>query len=163
MRGERSGSAEERLKVSAELHEALCAGRSGLRRIELFDTAALSCGQGGEVPGFDPRSYLGKTNFRPLDRTSRLVASAAHLALEDSGWTAETRADQEIALVLGTMYCSVRTIAEFDRRATSAGPIYASPLDFANSVINAAAGQTAIWHSLRGVNSTIATVAGTSN
>jgi 3-oxoacyl-[acyl-carrier-protein] synthase II len=50
----------------------------------------------------------------------------------------------------------VRTIAEFDRRALRLGPSHASPLDFANSVINAAAGQAAIWHGLRGVNSTLA-------
>ena len=49
----------------------------------------------------------------------------------------------------------MRTIAEFDRRGLQLGPSYASPLDFANSVINAAAGQAAIWHGLRGVNSTI--------
>src|SRR5262249_43731077 len=30
------------------------------------------------------------------------------------------------------------------------------PFEFANSVINAAAGQAAIWHGLRGVNSTVA-------
>src|SRR5262249_19598300 len=53
-------------------------------------------------------------------------------------------------------FCSVRTIGEFDRRAQKEGPEYASPLDFSNTVINAAAGQVAIWHSLRGVNSTIA-------
>jgi 3-oxoacyl-[acyl-carrier-protein] synthase II len=32
-----------------------------------------------------------------------------------------------------------------------------SPMAFANTVINAAAGQTAIWHNLRGANSTVAT------
>ncbi|HEV3075908.1 MAG TPA: beta-ketoacyl synthase N-terminal-like domain-containing protein, partial [Thermoanaerobaculia bacterium] len=62
----------------------------------------------------------------------------------------------EVGLVVGTTFCSVRTIAEFDRRALRLGPTHASPLDFANSVINAAAGQAAIWHGLRGVNSTLA-------
>src|SRR5207248_758724 len=57
---------------------------------------------------------------------------------------------------LGTMFGSVHTISEFDRRALVEGPAYASPLDFANTVINAAAGQAAIWHNLRGINSTIA-------
>jgi 3-oxoacyl-[acyl-carrier-protein] synthase II len=61
-----------------------------------------------------------------------------------------------VGLVVGTTICSLRTIAEFDRRAQRLGPAHASPLDFANSVINAAAGQAAIWHRLRGVNSTIA-------
>ena len=57
--------------------------------------------------------------------------------------------------MLGTVFCSVKTIAEFDRRGLQLGPSHVSPLDFANSVINAAAGQAAIWHGLRGVNSTI--------
>lgn len=141
--------------AAAELHDSLCAGRSGLTEIELFDSSSFTCRTAGEIRGFDPKTYLGKKNFRPLDRTSRLVTAAASLALEDSGWSPEARADQPIGLVLGTMYCSVKTIAEFDRRAMEAGPIYASVLDFANSVINAAAGQAAIWHDLRGINSTV--------
>ncbi len=141
----------------SRVHQALCEGHSGLGRVELFDAAALANPVGGEIRGFDPKSYLGKKNMRPLDRTARLVATTAHLAIEDSGWTAEARSEHELGLVLGTMYGSVRTIAEFDRHAIEEGPSYASPLDFANTVINAAAGQTAIWHGLRGINSTIAT------
>src|ERR1043165_3553349 len=85
----------------AGLHAALCEGLSGLRPADLFDQSGLGC---------------------PLDRTSRLVASAAQLALDASGWTAEMRAGQEVGLVLGTMFCSVHTISEFDRRALEAGP-----------------------------------------
>jgi 3-oxoacyl-[acyl-carrier-protein] synthase II len=139
------------------LHAALCEGRSGIRPVGLFDTKRLGCPLGGEVKDFDAQKYLGRRNLRPLDRTSRLVASAAQLALDDSGWTAEMRAAEEVGLVLGTMFCSVRTISEFDRRALEAGPSYASPMDFANTVINAAAGQTAILHDLRGVNTTVST------
>jgi 3-oxoacyl-(acyl-carrier-protein) synthase len=91
-----------------------------------------------------------------VDRTARLLLVAAQQALDAAGWTPERRAEHEVGLVLGTTFCSVRTIAEFDRRALQLGPSYASPLDFANSVINAAAGQAAIWHGLRGVNSTVA-------
>jgi 3-oxoacyl-[acyl-carrier-protein] synthase II len=141
----------------AALHAALCEGQSGVRPIELFDTANLGCPLGGEIKGFNAEKYLGKRNLRPLDRTSRLVASAAQLALDDSGWTAEMRAEHEVGLILGTMFCSVHTISEFDRRALEAGPAYASPMDFSNTVINAAAGQTAILHNLRGVNTTVST------
>ena len=141
----------------AAMHAALCEGRSGIRPVRLFDTAGLGCPLGGEVSDFDAQKYLGRRNLRPLDRTSRLVASAAQLALDASGWTPEMRAASEVGLVLGTMFCSVRTIAEFDRRALEAGPSYASPMDFANTVINAAAGQAAIMHGLRGVNTTVST------
>jgi 3-oxoacyl-[acyl-carrier-protein] synthase II len=141
----------------ARLHDSLCQGLSAIKPIQLFSTAGLGCPLGGEILNFDAAKYLGQRNLRPLDRTSRLVASAAQLALADSGWSAEMRNAQEVGLVLGTMFCSVHTISEFDRRALEAGPAYASPMDFSNTVINAAAGQTAIVHNLRGVNTTMST------
>jgi 3-oxoacyl-[acyl-carrier-protein] synthase II len=140
----------------AELHTSLCAGRNGVRPIEMFSTEGLSCQLGGEIKTFLARTYLGEKNIRPLDRTCQLAAAAARLALDDSGWCVEHRSSEEIGLALGTMFGSVHTISNFDRRASLAGPACASPMDFANTVINAAAGQTAIWHNLRGVNSTIA-------
>lgn len=139
------------------LHAALCEGRNAIQPIQLFPTALVGCPLGGEIKDFDAQKYLGKRNLRPLDRTSRLVASAAQLALDSSGWTEELRSDREVGLILGTMFCSVHTISEFDRRALEAGPSYASPMDFSNTVINAAAGQTAIVHNLRGINTTIST------
>jgi 3-oxoacyl-[acyl-carrier-protein] synthase II len=155
------------------LHAALAAGTRARKPIELFDTTGIGCGEGGEIRPFDPQSYVGDRNLRPLDRTSRLLVVAAQLALVDSGGdapgttvprsegegaspTGTRSSSQEVGLVVGTTFCSVRTIAEFDRRALRLGPSHASPLDFANSVINAAAGQAAIWHGLRGVNSTVA-------
>ncbi|PON18575.1 hypothetical protein C2W62_07310 [Candidatus Entotheonella serta] len=139
----------------AALHAALCEGQSGLRPIELFNTEGLGCKQAYELAEFTPDAYLGKKNLRPLDRTSRLVVSTAKLALDDSGWSTDMRCQTEVGLVLGTMFCSVHTISEFDRRGLTLGPGRVSPMDFANTVINAAAGQAAIWHNLRGVNSTI--------
>ncbi|HSU82392.1 MAG TPA: beta-ketoacyl synthase N-terminal-like domain-containing protein, partial [Thermoanaerobaculia bacterium] len=129
----------------ARLHAELCAGVSGLKPVELFSTEGIGCHQAGEIRPFEPRDYLGERNLRPIDRTSRLLVSAAQRALDESGWTAELRAGREIGLALGTTFCSVKTISEFDRRNLQLGPSYASPLDFANSVINAAAGQAAIW------------------
>ncbi|HVR08927.1 MAG TPA: beta-ketoacyl synthase N-terminal-like domain-containing protein [Thermoanaerobaculia bacterium] len=158
---------------AAALHQALAAGTRARKPIELFDGGAIAGAaragrddgwegggpgswQGGEIRPFDPQGYVGERNLRPLDRTSRLLVVAAQLALADSAWSADARRAAEVGLVVGTTFCSVRTIAEFDRRALRLGPSHASPLDFANSVINAAAGQAAIWHGLRGVNSTVA-------
>jgi len=139
------------------LHAALCAGESGLGPLaavvppEGFG-GRLGCASAGEVRGFDPREQLAGGNPRPLDRTAHLTVAAARRALAAAGLLEPA---SELGLVLGTMFGSVRTIAEFDRRALTAGPLYAKPMDFANSVINAAAGQTAIWYRLTGVNATL--------
>ena len=137
------------------VHEALCRGETGLKEVTLFSTEGSACTVGGEIADFSPREYLPTGNLRPLDRAAQLAAIAAAKALEDAGCTPEMRRDDDVGLVLGTLFGSIHTISAFDRRALEAGPKYAKPLDFANSVINAPAGQTAIWHDLRGVNSTV--------
>jgi 3-oxoacyl-[acyl-carrier-protein] synthase II len=138
-----------------EVHEALCAGQTALKSVQGFDTPGIEPPLAGEIADFDPVAYLGSRNLRPLDRTSKLLTTAAKLAAEDSGWTAEMLAEHDVGLVVGTMFCSAHTISQFDQRGLREGPSRASPLDFANTVINAASGQAAIWHKLSGLNSTI--------
>lgn len=141
---------------SSTLHDALSEGRTAFGPSTLLAEQAGGYGV-AELKDFQPRTYLGPKNLRPLDRTGQLATVAVELALADAGWPLAERDRQEVGLVLGTTFCSARTIGEFDRRAMKDGPEYASPLDFSNTVINAAAGQVAIWHHLRGVNSTVST------
>jgi 3-oxoacyl-[acyl-carrier-protein] synthase II len=140
---------------AAALHTALRDGVDALGPITAFPTDGLPRARGVELRDFDPARYLGDANFRPLDRTGLLAACAARLALVDAGLGEEDLSAREVGLFVGTNFGSVRTIAEFDRRGLEAGPLYVKPFDFANSVINAAAGQTAIWHHLRGPSSTV--------
>ncbi|HEX4954916.1 MAG TPA: beta-ketoacyl synthase N-terminal-like domain-containing protein [Thermoanaerobaculia bacterium] len=135
---------------------ALEEGRSGLGPSALATWNGCAAVVAGEVWGFAPETYFGDRNVRPLDRTSRLAAAAAGLALAEAGLAQVESRTQPVGLVLGTQFGSLKTIAEFDRRGLTAGPNYVKPLDFANSVINAPAGQTAIWHGLVGLNSTMA-------
>src|SRR5258708_31622815 len=141
---------------SAEMFNALCEGRSGVRPVEPFSPNGHSCHLAGRLLDFRAEKYLSGRPLRPLDRTCQLATSACALALFDSGWTAEKRKGAEMSLVLGTMLSGMHTIAEFDRTALTSGPASVSPMAFANTVINAAAGQAAIWHNLRGANSTVA-------
>lgn len=140
----------------SSLHASLLSGATSQYQFEESNPHGFSGNGSGGIASFQGERYLKGKNLRPLDRTGQLVVAAAKLALADSGWTSERLAEQSVGLVLGTMFGSVHTIGKFDRHALEQGPACASPMDFANTVINAAAGQTAIWHNLRGVNSTIA-------
>lgn len=144
--------------ISALGHEpaVLSSSDSAIQELtELNERQLLEPGKGAPIVDFEPTKYLGERNLRPLDRAGRFAASAAHLALESAGWTTEMREVEELDLVVGTTFCSARTIMQFDHTTQTKGPKFAKPLDFANTVINAAGGQTAIWQKLRGANITV--------
>jgi hypothetical protein len=67
------------------LHDALCRGESGLAPVEGIETGDVSPPPVGQVRGFVPAAYLGRGNFRPLDRTGRMATAAASLALAAGG------------------------------------------------------------------------------
>ncbi|MEM7050024.1 MAG: beta-ketoacyl synthase N-terminal-like domain-containing protein [Acidobacteriota bacterium] len=138
----------------ASFHQALCEGRSGQGPVDHFDCDRLPRADAFPIADFSPREHLGPGNLRALDRTSRLATCGVQKALDAGTW-GDNGAREGLGLVLGTMFGSIRTISEFDRRCLEAGPQYVKPLDFANSVINAAAGQAAIWHRLPGINATL--------
>lgn len=149
----------------AAVHRALCAGEHARRPLHspiapadgsFADLADLGGAEIAPLRSFDAAHYLGaETNLRPLDGAGRRLAAAASLALAASGWSAAACEAEAVGLVAGTMFAGMRTIAEFDRRALEAGPQYVMPLDFANTVFNAPAGQTAIRHRLTGPNATL--------
>jgi 3-oxoacyl-[acyl-carrier-protein] synthase II len=140
---------------SSALFNALCDGRSGVSKLQEFSSNGHRCHLASRLRDFRAETYLSGRPLRPLDRTCHLATAACGLALKDSGWRTEERADIDFGLVLGTMFGGMHTIAEFDRTALTSGPASVSPMAFANTVINAAAGQAAIWHNLHGVNSTV--------
>lgn len=131
---------------------ALYQGHSGLAPSESIPGEPVV----GEVRGFDPKPWLGKKGVRVLDRCARLLAVSSHIALRESGLLADDDGGaHDVGLVVGTMVSGLSSIVNFDWSGVTDGPSYVSPMQFANTVINAPAGQTAIKHRLRGLNSTI--------
>jgi len=141
---------------SAALHTALCSGRTGVRKAGWQGCYDSACQLAAQLIDFEPQKYLKGRPLRPLDRSSQLASAACGLALESSGWNSERRGANDLAVILGTMFAGMHNIGDFDRTAITSGPASVSPMAFANTVINAAAGQTAIWHNMRGPNTTVA-------
>lgn len=66
--------------------DGLRLGRSGVRRLESFDSTQMPVHIGAEIPGFDARNYLEKKERKRLGimvRTFQFVVAAAQVALED--------------------------------------------------------------------------------
>ncbi|MFI5198093.1 MAG: beta-ketoacyl-[acyl-carrier-protein] synthase family protein [Thermoanaerobaculia bacterium] len=85
--------------------EGLRAGRSGVSRITLFDTAALEVTIAAEVKGFDPQSALPAKELRHVARVVPLSIAAAAEALAGAGIDTGALSLEErrrIAVVFGT-------------------------------------------------------------
>jgi 3-oxoacyl-[acyl-carrier-protein] synthase II len=139
-----------------EFENALFEGRSGIGPRTLFaDTVPVAAA--GEIRNFTPQQWLGNKGLRVLDRSARLICVSASMALQASGLSQADAAegDPDLGLVLGTMFGSVHSITSFDWSGLIDGPNLVNPMEFPNTVINSPAGQAAIKHKLRGVNSTI--------
>ncbi len=131
---------------------ALNARHAAPRREMELGHDSLRC----EVPDFDARTFLGKKGTAFLDRLTTLTVAACRLALETSGGVPLEQYRDEVGVVLGSSMGSVNSIAGFTRETLiQERPYLVNAILFPNTVMNCAAGQTAIWLGLRGVNCTV--------
>lgn len=108
------------------------------------------------VPGFALREVLGKKGTRSMDRVTGLAVTAVRDLLRDSAGE-RVSTGEETGLVLGSTTGSVQSMMDFTRASlVGEKPFYVDPSLMPNAVMNCAAGQCAIWHELKGPNTTIA-------
>ncbi|WP_030861496.1 beta-ketoacyl synthase N-terminal-like domain-containing protein [Streptomyces sp. NRRL S-37] len=109
------------------------------------------------VPGFDIVGLLGSRGTRTMDRLTGLTVATLGTLLEPDGSRRRLDEPEHVGLVLGTGSGSVQSTMDFTRDAlTGAKPFYVDPALFPNTVMNRAAGQSAIWYGLKGPNATLA-------
>ncbi|OLR91928.1 beta-ketoacyl synthase N-terminal-like domain-containing protein [Actinokineospora bangkokensis] len=109
----------------------------------------------GMVPGFTPKDHLGRRGTRAMDRLTGLAVSAVGLLVTEGG-PGLTDDLERVGLVLGTGSGSAQSIMDFTTESLVGDrPYLVDPAQFPNTVMNKAAGQSAIWHGLRGPNTTI--------
>jgi 3-oxoacyl-(acyl-carrier-protein) synthase len=65
--------------------DGLFSGRSAIRRIESFDTAALNCHFGAELARFDGQYLIPRSERSLYDRVSLMAMAAADEAIEQAG------------------------------------------------------------------------------
>ncbi|MEU9113900.1 beta-ketoacyl synthase N-terminal-like domain-containing protein [Streptomyces sp. NPDC048483] len=109
------------------------------------------------VPGFDVRAVLGRKGTRSMDRVTGLAVTTVGRLLEADERNRAVGTGERAALVLGTTTGSAQSMMDFTRDSlTGERPFFVDPARFPNTVMNCAAGQSAIWYRLQGPNATIA-------
>ncbi|MFJ6694627.1 beta-ketoacyl synthase N-terminal-like domain-containing protein [Streptomyces sp. NPDC091272] len=111
---------------------------------------------GGLVPDFTAARYVGKKGTRTMDRVTAIAVTTVGRLLADCD-DELTAHPEQLALVLGTGSGSVQSIMDFTKDSLEGErPYHVDPSRFPNTVMNRAAGQSAIWHGIKGPNTTVA-------
>jgi hypothetical protein len=90
-----------------------------------------------------------------IDPLSLLAGIAAGRALNGMAAGLEEKARQNFAVVAGSALASMESVVDFDSQALLKGPNTVNPMDFPNTVANAAGSRIGIWFQLKGPNVTL--------
>jgi beta-ketoacyl-acyl-carrier-protein synthase II len=82
--------------------DGLLKGKSGVRRITLFDTEGMACKIAGEIPDFEISEYVSHKEARRMARTSIAAEAAANKAIADSGLDFSKEDKSRIGVCFGT-------------------------------------------------------------
>ena len=141
-----------------DLFDALCAGKSGISKIESFDTTEYPVKFGGEVKKFDIKNYAEHREGKRMDRFTQFAYASARQAVEDSGIDFS---DEELALrtgvLIGTGIGGLKEIEEQYLRLLQKGPSKVSPFTVPKLMGNAASGTVSIRYGLKGPNLCVVT------
>lgn len=136
---------------------ALCAGRSGVRELTLFDTTLFRVHFGGQVIDFDPEALFGSKEARRLDRFAQFAMGASETAVADSGISFDKIPPEMCGVYIGS---GIGGLNEFETQHSTMrdkGPGKISPFTIPKLMVNAASGQVSIRWGLQGPTSAIAT------
>jgi 3-oxoacyl-[acyl-carrier-protein] synthase II len=130
--------------------QALLAGESGVRHVPAFEEAGLPVQIAAEVKGFDAEALLDRRMARRLDRFAQLSVVAAGEALAGADLHFDGNAQDKVGVLIGTGIGGLNTLVENLELLRTRGPRRVSALMAPMMMPNAAAGQIAIIHGLRG-------------
>lgn len=131
---------------------ALVAGRSGTRRITLFDPEGFDSQVAGEVPDFDPAAYMDRKVARRADRATQFAFVAADEALAQSGYRPQPGDGSELAIIIGTAIGGITTLVAEYETMREKGPSRVSPFLMPMMLADMTSGQLSIRLGARGVN-----------
>ena len=134
----------------------LVEGRSGVRTIEAFDPARLTCRIAAEVVDFDASGLLDRKELRRTDRCIQFGLVAAREALDQAGLPArfEGALAERTGVILGTGLGGVGTLIDGFTTNALRGPDRISPFLIPMGIPNIGAGQVAIQFGMTGPNFT---------
>src|SRR5919202_3551617 len=141
--------------------DAIVHGRSGIARVERFETDDLDIKIAGQVKGFDPTTYLDKKEARRMDRFLQLGLVAAQEAMRDAGLRVMPDEAEQVGVLVGSGIGGISTIVDAAITLHTRGPHRVGPFVVPMMLPDMLAGMVAIQAGAKGPNFAVASACAT--
>jgi len=132
------------------LWDGLVAGKSGISRIDSFDTSAYKTNIAGLVRDFDAEAAVRRREARRMDRYCQFAVAAARQALDDAALVIDESGAERIGVYIGSGIGGIQTMLENYRTLLARGPGRVSPTVVPMMIANMAAAQVSILFGAKG-------------
>ena len=137
---------------SKSLWNSIINGKSGVSKIESFNTEDFSVKIAGEIKNFNPETYFISKEIKKLDRFTMLSIFASDQAILSSGYD-----KKDVGIIVGTGVGGMHTLEEEHNKFIKRGQRGVSPFYVPKMIPNIAGGQIAIKNGFVGANFSMST------
>jgi beta-ketoacyl-acyl-carrier-protein synthase II len=141
--------------------DSIVHGRSGIARVEGFESDDLDVRIAGQVKSFDPSQFLDKKEARRLDRFLQLGLVAAQEAVRDAGLEIQPDNAEQVAVLVGSGIGGIGTIVDAAITLHTRGPDRVGPFVVPMMLPDMLAGMIAIQTGAKGANFAVASACAT--
>ncbi len=141
--------------------DALVHGRSGIARVERFETDDLDVRIAGEVKNFDPTQYLDRKEARRMDRFLQYGLVATQEAVKDADLKVTADEAEQVGIIVGSGIGGISTIVDAAITLHTRGPDRVSPFVVPMMLPDMLAGMIAIQLGAKGTNFGVASACAT--
>jgi 3-oxoacyl-[acyl-carrier-protein] synthase II len=130
----------------------ICAGKSGISKIDVFDASEFTVQISGAVQGFNADDYIPKKDQKKMDPFIHYGIGAGAQAIKDAGLEITEENADRIGVSIGSGIGGLPGIEKSYAGFMKNGPRKISPFFVPSNIVNMVSGNLSIMYGLRGPN-----------